>query len=286
LVFSRDIDDANLWEYELATPSGPVRGSRRIAASTELDEEGRYSPDGRSIAFLSRRSGPTQLWRYDNATGQVHRLTDLADIEDGTVFWHPKDARAGISVSQAGRGPSAYFAGSGTSSLQHAFSGVMTEMACSVSRDGRWLYFRSTRTGRFELWKVAMDNTGRELQVTNTGGAYGVESFDGKKLYYCPRHEDEGVWEMPVEGGTPTRLTGALARRSMMAVGRDGIYYLARNTPPRLMMYRFADRKHIELATIDKYPGWGMDITPDGKRLVIGLYDVLDSDVMIVRDFR
>jgi Tol biopolymer transport system component len=285
LAYSRDIVDANVVEYQLKTPSGPVTSIKRAIASTSLDEEGRYSPDGQSIAFLSRRSGSLQAWLSDRKTGRARVLTQLPDIDDATLYWHPDGTRVGLGLNLSSSGPGAYFVRLGDRSLEKAFAGSSTDMACSVSRDGKWVYFSSTRSGSYQLWKHSLEN-GREVQVTTTGGAFGVESHDGKTLFYCPRHESEGVWQMALPDGVPRRLTGPMPRRNMMAVGRDGLYYMASQKPPRLMMYRFSDRKHIELAQVDKYPGWGLHLSPDGTSLLLGLYDVRDSDVMIVSNFR
>ena len=69
------------------------------------------------------------------------------------------------------------------------------------SRDGRWIYFSSSRTGRPEIWKIHPDGTS-ETQVTTTGGWLSAESADGKYLYYKkPDEEVSDLWKMPVEGG-------------------------------------------------------------------------------------
>ena|SRR5437773_3401013 len=51
------------------------------------------------------------------------------------------------------------------------------------SRDGKWIYFRSSRSGRAEIWRIPSER-GEEQQVTQNGGAHAVESTDGKTLFY------------------------------------------------------------------------------------------------------
>ena len=53
----------------------------------------------------------------------------------------------------------------------------------SYSRNGRWIYFVSDRTGEYQIWKV--DQRGNSpVQVTAHGGWFPTESFNGRFLYY------------------------------------------------------------------------------------------------------
>jgi hypothetical protein len=80
------------------------------------------------------------------------------------------------------------------------------------SRDGKWIYFASNRTGRLEVWKIPSDGSTREVKVTRNGGWRSRESLDRRTLYY-QKLDAPGFWRMPVEGGpeersrTSTRLT-------------------------------------------------------------------------------
>jgi Tol biopolymer transport system component len=44
-----------------------------------------------------------------------------------------------------------------------------TDAIPSFSRDGAWIYFSSTRTGRPEIWKIPAEG-GQLIQVTTNGG--------------------------------------------------------------------------------------------------------------------
>ena len=56
----------------------------------------------------------------------------------------------------------------------------------SWSRDGRWIYFGSRRSGDWQIWRMNMDNEQLE-QVTRNGGFEAFESADGKTLYFAKR---------------------------------------------------------------------------------------------------
>jgi serine/threonine protein kinase len=51
------------------------------------------------------------------------------------------------------------------------------------SRDGKWIYFASSRTGHFEIWRVLFAG-GPHQQVTRNGGVTAYETVDGQTLLY------------------------------------------------------------------------------------------------------
>src|SRR4030095_3654297 len=73
----------------------------------------------------------------------------------------------------------------------------------SWSHDGKWIYFGSSRTGNWQVWKPPAAG-GQPVQVTTLGGREGVESFDGTFFYYTKGFGVAGVWKVPVNGGEET----------------------------------------------------------------------------------
>ena len=66
--------DTDLW---LAPVSGGTP-PRRLTTNPASDSRGRWSPDGRQIAFLSTRDGGSQVWVLDLAGGEPRKVTSLA----------------------------------------------------------------------------------------------------------------------------------------------------------------------------------------------------------------
>ena len=63
-------------------------------------------------------------------------------------------------------------------------SAPSTDTFPSYSRDGRWLYFASSRvTGTPAIWKMPASG-GDAVRVSPTVGLLGIESSDGSQLYY------------------------------------------------------------------------------------------------------
>src|SRR3954452_59635 len=61
---------STLW---LASTDGKTR--RQLTNTTKKDRQARWSPDGKSILFVSTRSGNSQLWIIDG--GEARQLTKV-----------------------------------------------------------------------------------------------------------------------------------------------------------------------------------------------------------------
>ncbi|HEX8171550.1 MAG TPA: S9 family peptidase [Thermoanaerobaculia bacterium] len=79
-------------------PSDGSAPSRQISDGTKQDEEPAWSPDGKTIAYVSNREGGArQVYLYDLATQKTRRVTSLSGGA-GSVKWLP-DAKALVAVS-------------------------------------------------------------------------------------------------------------------------------------------------------------------------------------------
>jgi dipeptidyl aminopeptidase/acylaminoacyl peptidase len=92
----RDRRDRDVW-----MTSWDGARSVRITSSPEPEHAPRWSPDGRYLAFLSRRQDPRevdQLWLLDRAGGEAERVTDLpGGISE--YAWSPDGRRIALVAS-------------------------------------------------------------------------------------------------------------------------------------------------------------------------------------------
>ncbi|MFJ4650289.1 serine hydrolase [Nocardia sp. NPDC088792] len=86
-----DRDNRALWQVR---PGGePTRLTRGVA-----DTDPRWSPDGRSIAFLRAGNGPAQLWLLPADGGEPEQLTELP-LGAGLPVWSPDGTRIAFAAA-------------------------------------------------------------------------------------------------------------------------------------------------------------------------------------------
>jgi Tol biopolymer transport system component len=168
------------------------------------------------------------------------------------------------------------------------------EVVPSWSRDGKWIYFTSNRSGRFEIWKMPAQG-GLATQVTKNSGFHGVESPDGKFVYYAKASNVAGLWRVPVEGGTEEPIIENLKAGywSYWSFGRDGIFYVDREDLEEggarypLRYYNLLNKRDTVVAFLARRPfNSGLSVAPDGKSFLYTQVDQSETDIMMVDGFR
>ncbi len=159
------------------------------------------------------------------------------------------------------------------------------------SRDGKWVYFGSDRTGRIEIRKVSSPRE-QPLQVTHNGGSAACEAPDGKDLYY-KKPDSAGLWQRPVEGGEEIRVLDCPdpAYWGSWAIGKEGIYYVDIRVRPygTIDFYSFTIRQVKRLMLLDKEPdSWdgALAVSPDGRWILFLQPDSQIQDPILMENFR
>jgi dipeptidyl aminopeptidase/acylaminoacyl peptidase len=159
----------------------------------------------------------------------------------------------------------------------------------SWSRDGRFIYFASDRTGRNEVWRVPSGG-GKEEQLTREGGVFPFESVDGRILYY-QRGIHAALVARPSAGGEDLTVLPCVLSWAW-AVAPRGIFHEDCASPevaasPKRSV-RYWDAKTGQdrpAATLDADRISGLSVAPDGRSLVYGRGRAT-SDLMMIENFR
>jgi Tol biopolymer transport system component len=141
----------------------------------------------------------------------------------------------------------------------------------TVSPDGLHIAWGSRRTASTNIWEMNLDGS-NPRQITNGVGEYFPEySPDGKWILYTAYDASSGfwsVWKVPVEGGTPQRLTDK--ESAISVVSPDGKFFACNYQDQPGGAYKIAI---IPLAggppkqILEIFGSFGRPIrwTPDGK---------------------
>ena len=186
----------------------PIEGgkARRLTSGMAWDATPRFSPDGRTIAFISDRDGTENLWVIAADGSSARKITKEVDNTLSSPTWTPDGEF--VVVRRYGPYPSAenYLTniplwmyhvngGSGVQLFPTAAARRSTNTGASFSPDGRFLYlathpggYTGENLGSYQV--IAFDRrTGTERTLTAAaGGALRpLVSPDGKWLVYATR---------------------------------------------------------------------------------------------------
>jgi len=195
----------------------PLTGGEatRLTAGPAFDSQPRYSPDGKTIVFLSDGSGSENLWLCDADGSHPRALTkgdknlyaspewtpdgqyvvaSKTSMPIGSVYeiWlYHKDGGSGVSLTKDDKGPAPGPPGRGTQN---------NALGAAFGPDGRYLWYARHRGGfgyNLDLpeWELAIYDrqTGKVFNQTDLYGSAmrPVLSPDGKWLVYATRHDAE-----------------------------------------------------------------------------------------------
>jgi len=292
LAYEQKLFQDDIWRLDLTgkklRPGSPVP----VIAATGVNIRPQYSPDGRKIAFESSRSGYTEIWVCDSDGSNCDAFTSLRGVS-GAPRWSP-DGRYLAFESRPEAHTEIYIAevGGGQPHLLSTFPGF-DNGGPNWSRDGQWIYFYSNRErGVFQLWKVPRGG-GAPIQITRKGGVFGVESVEGGFLYFA-KFEAPGIWRIPLSGGEETRILnqpGGDVEWCNWVLVENGIYFLnggseSQGRKASIEFFDLTNRQTIPIFTLDRGPGDGLAIAPDGKSILFAQVKLSESHVVVVKNFR
>ena len=286
LVFQLTTTDMNIWRMRGPAHDAARSGSvhQALISSTLFDSSPQFSSDGRRITFISFRTGAPEVWIAGSDGAGETPLTSIGGPAVGSPRWNPTgDEIAFDSTRHGGHNISVVNVNDGR--IRDVTNDRSTNIRPSWSRDGKWIYFSSGRSGERQLWKARSSDGGAIQVVTKKGGFEAFESPDGNHLYYV-KPEDVGIWQVPVNGGDEVRVVDQ-GVRSSFAVTKNGIFIIDLFAKPAatVSFYSFASRR---LQRIGQLPAGSrmapskIAVSPDEKWILYVQYDQWGSDIQMI----
>ena len=197
---------------------GPAAGSEVVASSTRMETMPRFGPNGERLAFVSERSGRSEIW-MSRADGELERLFGLDHPNHIHAFlWSP----AGDRIAVADHHARLLIVDVATGDFEVAPGLPSRGGLLDWSADGASIYRLEVTDGSPEVWKVGLDD-GSRRQITRCGVKAAQESPDGRSLYVTRQHT-RGLWRVELEGdGRPTMLLDDVVWLAWKSTDR-GIY--------------------------------------------------------------
>ncbi|MBS1813310.1 MAG: PD40 domain-containing protein [Acidobacteria bacterium] len=243
-----------LWSISGIALRGNEHTLNPVISSTLQDSAPSFSPDGTHFAFQSWRSGQQEIWIANSQGTEIHQLTHMSGSITGSPAWSPTSDRILFDSRPKDHSHIFVIAASGGEAKQLT-SGDFNDILPRWSANGRSVYFRSNRSGRWQIWKMNADGSSPQ-PVTAGEAIIAAESPDGAWLYYA-RAEESGIWRMPVNGGAEEKVLPQPAAGfwGYWALTSQGLYYLdASQKTPFITQYDPATRKSSRIATMETRP--------------------------------
>lgn len=192
-------------------------GPRRLTTTPGVNNHPRWSPDGKTIAFVSNRGGSSQVWLLPTDGGEPRQLTRLPIDVDGPI-WSPKGDRLAFSASVYPNKTAEETAAKdkereASKSKVRVFDKLMIRHWTTWDEGKRsHLFVCDATTG------AAKDLTPK-FEVNTPPGPFGGSneyswSLDGKELAFTAEplkneawSTNTDIWTVSTEGGDPKNLT-------------------------------------------------------------------------------
>ena len=172
----------DLWVMSLGRSTEPLL---RVTSDGALNYRPRWSPDGRSLRFISDRAGQPDLWtKAADGTGVAQRILDRPGVirnastsPDGAwlVFREGEAPVADILAVRA----------DGTGGTVPVVATEFGERSPALSPDGRWIAYTSIESGDWQVWVTGfLTEDDGAWQVSPDGGEEPVWAHSGRELFY------------------------------------------------------------------------------------------------------
>jgi len=280
----------------------PVAGgeARLLVAHPATESRPLYAPDGKSLAFLSTRSGNGDIYLLNFESGELKRLTfddglDQLDgwSADGKYLYFSSTSRDIAGMNDIYRVP----VGGGTPTAVSA-DRYANEFFAAPSPDGKTLAFAARGVASSQWWRHGHSHLDESeiwlRQVGKSGGSYtsltsgGAKALwpmwgaGGQKLFFTSdQGGPENIWAVSLPGGTPQQITSfkdgrvlwpsASADGQLIVFERDfGIWTLdTQNGQVKQVAIRRRGAPASPLAERQRFTDrlQEMALSPDGKKV-------------------
>ncbi len=224
--------------------------ARPLVTNPANDRLPRWSPDGRTLAFLSNRSGKTQIWVLESE-GEPWQLTDSV-VDVGAFAWSPDGRRIAYAGNPAKPGEE-------RSDYKPPRQVVFTTERLNVRNDGT-PGFRSEDIAQIFTVALSGDRSKvKPVQVTRDAFDHGdlQWSADGARIFFDTNDKgdeqdyvrfDTEILSVPADGSAaPVRLTDRRGGDDSARLSPDGrlMAWIGGDVDPNALRAYDPDRLYI-----------------------------------------
>ncbi len=169
--------------YRLIVADADGANENRVFDSRDPIMSPSWSPDGRSLAYVSFHSGLSAVYVQTLATGAQVQVSAKSGINGAPAF-SPDGSRLALALSRRDGNVDVYVLTLATQDLQRITEDPAIDTEPCWSPDGRTLFFTSDRAGGPQVYSVGLESGARARRVTFEG-SYNARprvSPDGRQI--------------------------------------------------------------------------------------------------------
>lgn len=201
-----------------------------------------WSPDGKSIAYVSFETGRPAIYRQELATGRRQQLTNFQGINSSPA-WSPDGRTMAMVLSKDGN-PDIYLMDLATKQLKRIVSHYAIDTEPAWMPDGRSLLFTSDRGGKPQIYRYTL-GSGKIDRVTYEGthNARARVSQDGRSVVMV--HQADGRFQIALLDLVTNRM------QILTSTELDESPSIAPNGSMVLYATKYADRGILAAVSVD-----------------------------------
>jgi TolB protein len=221
----------NRRSYRLVVSDADGANERVVFASPDPIMSPAWSPDGRSLAYVSFHTGLAAIYVQTLSTGTQVQVSARSGI-NGAPSFSPDGSQLALALSRRDGNVDVYVLTLATQDLKRITDDPAIDTEPSWSPDGRSLFFTSDRAGAPQIYSVAAAEGGRPKRITYDG-SYNARprvSPDGRQIAVVTL--DRGAYRIasvdPQRGGLQVLSAGQLDESPSFAPNGADILYTSR----------------------------------------------------------
>jgi len=221
----------NRRSYRLIVSDADGGNERIVFGSPDPIMSPTWSPDGKSLAYVSFHSGLSAVYVQTLATGAQVQVSAKSGI-NGAPAYSPDGSQLALALSRKDGNVDVYVLTLATQDLRRVTDDASIDTEPAFAPDGRSLYFTSDRAGGPQVYQVGTEPGARARRVTFEGSynARPRPSPDGRKVAVVTL--DRGAYRIAVvdakQGGLQVLSTGNQDESPSFAPNGADILYTSR----------------------------------------------------------
>lgn len=222
---------SNTTQRDIWRASGPAALTRTYPerlpfSSTRDDVRATYSPDGHHIAFVTKRSGRSEVWICDVDGSKCGPVPVSAPFEgQDRPAWAPDSRHLLFEGTLTGQ-PSFFYMFDLAEGTSRKLSACPPDSRNAVwSQDGAHLYFSADEALKLGVWKAAIDGSGQATRILDDRNFIPVAQEPGY-LYLArfagitPQQLAMTMWRVSLTAGRKEQIPGEVWSRYAVWRGR------------------------------------------------------------------